>query len=71
MSVDNELRIDSASQRAYNHYKLEKVVFPFCTEIGGKTGVAYVNQSRADKSIPASFVLAYYTHDWRLNDQKK
>ncbi|HEX8426572.1 DUF547 domain-containing protein [Hymenobacter sp.] len=36
----------------------------------GKTGVAYVNQFRADKRVPTWFTMDYYAYDWRLNDQK-
>lgn len=36
----------------------------------GKTGVAYVNQFRADKRVPTWFAMDYYAYDWRLNDQK-
>ena len=36
----------------------------------GKTGVAYVNQFRESKTIPAAYVVDYYTYDWALNAQK-
>lgn len=36
----------------------------------GKTGLAYINQFRADKSVPTHFATDYYAYDWRLNDQE-
>ncbi|MBC8084483.1 MAG: DUF547 domain-containing protein [Hymenobacter sp.] len=38
--------------------------------MSGKTGVAYVNQFRADNRVPTWFSMDYYAYDWRLNDQK-
>ena len=36
----------------------------------GKTGVAYVNQYRESKTIPATYDVDYYVYDWALNTQK-
>ena len=36
----------------------------------GKTGVAYVNQFREGKTIPAAYAVEYYPYNWTLNDQK-
>ena len=36
----------------------------------GKTGVAYVNQFRGGKVIPATYAVDYYAYDWTLNSQK-
>ena len=36
----------------------------------GKTGVAYINQFRDSKAIPATYAVDYYTYDWALNDRK-
>ena len=36
----------------------------------GKTGVAYVNQFREGKAIPATYAVDYYVYDWALNNQK-
>ena len=36
----------------------------------GKTGVAYVNQFREKKTIPATYAVSYYPYDWALNAQK-
>lgn len=36
----------------------------------GKTGLAYINQFRDSKSIPATYAVEYYTYDWALNDRK-
>ena len=36
----------------------------------GKTGVAYVNQFRDGKAIPATYAVDYYAYDWALNAQK-
>ncbi|GAA4356099.1 DUF547 domain-containing protein [Hymenobacter saemangeumensis] len=36
----------------------------------GKTGVAYINQFRDSKTIPAGYAVDYYPYDWSLNDQK-
>ncbi|GAB3324941.1 DUF547 domain-containing protein [Hymenobacter humi] len=36
----------------------------------GKTGVAYVNQFREGKTIPATYSVEYYSYDWALNSQK-
>ena len=36
----------------------------------GKTGVAYVNQFREGKTIPAIYTVDYYPYDWALNAQK-
>ena len=35
----------------------------------GKTGVAYVNQFRENKVIPAAYAVDYYPYDWKLNSQ--
>lgn len=53
--------------------KLPEIFKWYETEFGGsgKTGLAYINQFRAAKSVPASFSTDYYAYDWRLNDQKK
>jgi hypothetical protein len=37
----------------------------------GKTNVAYVNQFREGKTIPATYAVDYYPYDWALNGQKK
>ncbi len=52
--------------------KLPEIFKWYEAEFGGsgKTGLAYINQFRADKSVPASFSTDYYAYDWRLNDQK-
>ena len=36
----------------------------------GKTGVAYVNQFREGKQIPATYTVDHYAYDWALNGQK-
>ncbi|SFP83448.1 DUF547 domain-containing protein [Hymenobacter arizonensis] len=36
----------------------------------GKTGVAYVNQFREGKTIPATYTVDYYPYDWSLNNRK-
>ncbi len=36
----------------------------------GKTGVAYLNQFREGKKIPATYKVDYYPYDWSLNKQK-
>jgi len=36
---------------------------------GGKTGVAYVNQYREGKIVPATYTVDYYPYDWALNSQ--
>ena len=36
----------------------------------GKTGLAYINQFRDSKSIPATYSVDYYAYDWMLNDRK-
>ncbi|WP_426059382.1 DUF547 domain-containing protein [Hymenobacter sp. B1770] len=36
----------------------------------GKTGVAYVNQFREGKTIPATYAVDYYPYDWSLNNRK-
>ena len=36
----------------------------------GKTGVAYVNQFREGKTIPATYAVDYYSYDWALNSQQ-
>lgn len=36
----------------------------------GKTGLAYVNQFREGKAIPATYTVDYYAYDWALNNQK-
>lgn len=36
----------------------------------GKTGVAYVNQFRGTKLIPATYAVNYYAYDWALNAQR-
>jgi hypothetical protein len=36
----------------------------------GKTGLAYVNQFRDGKQIPATYTVDYYPYDWKLNEQK-
>jgi hypothetical protein len=36
----------------------------------GKTGLAYINQYRDSKPIPATYAVEYYTYDWALNDRK-
>jgi hypothetical protein len=36
----------------------------------GKTGVAYVNQFREGKLIPAGYKVDYYVYDWELNEAK-
>ena len=36
----------------------------------GKTGLAYINQFRDSKSIPATYSVDYYSYDWSLNDRK-
>ena len=36
----------------------------------GKTGLAYINQYRDSKAIPAAYTVDYYTYDWALNDRK-
>jgi hypothetical protein len=36
----------------------------------GKTGLAYLNQFRDSKSIPATYTVDYYPYDWALNDRK-
>lgn len=36
----------------------------------GKTGLAYINQFRDAKVIPATYTVSYYTYDWALNDRK-
>lgn len=36
----------------------------------GKTGLAYLNQFRDSKAIPATYALDYYPYDWALNDRK-
>ena len=35
----------------------------------GKTGVAYINQFRGSKPIPAGYAVDYYPYDWKLNAQ--
>ncbi|MET4073034.1 DUF547 domain-containing protein [Hymenobacter sp. UYCo722] len=36
----------------------------------GKTGLAYINQYRDKKAIPATYAVDYYAYDWALNDRK-
>jgi hypothetical protein len=36
----------------------------------GKTGLAYINQFRDSKAIPATYAVEYYPYDWALNDRK-
>jgi hypothetical protein len=36
----------------------------------GKSGVAYVNQFRPGKAIPATYSVDYYPYDWSLNSQQ-
>ncbi|GAB3732983.1 DUF547 domain-containing protein [Hymenobacter agri] len=36
----------------------------------GKTGLAYLNQFRDSKIIPATYSVEYYPYDWALNDRK-
>ncbi len=36
----------------------------------GKTGLAYINQFRDSKAIPATYSVEYYPYDWALNDRK-
>lgn len=36
----------------------------------GKTGLAYINQFRDSKTIPATYLVDYYTYDWALNDRR-
>ena len=36
----------------------------------GKTGLAYINQFRDSKSIPATYSVDYYAYDWALNDRR-
>ncbi len=36
----------------------------------GKTGVAYVNQFREAKPVPATYAVDYYPYSWVLNSQK-
>ena len=36
----------------------------------GKTGLAYINQYRDSKAIPATYAVDYYAYDWALNDRK-
>ncbi|WP_157781076.1 DUF547 domain-containing protein [Hymenobacter sedentarius] len=35
----------------------------------GKTRVAYINQFREGKKIPATYAVDYYPYDWSLNSQ--
>ena len=34
----------------------------------GKTSLGFVNQFRKDKTVPTWFAVAYYPHNWALND---
>lgn len=36
----------------------------------GKAGLAYLNQFRDSKAIPATYAVDYYPYDWTLNDRK-
>lgn len=37
----------------------------------GKTGLAYVNQFREGRQVPASYAVSYYLYDWKLNEARR
>ncbi|MDO7875890.1 DUF547 domain-containing protein [Hymenobacter sp. ASUV-10] len=63
------VRVDAAAKKVHlsEIFKWYEADF----KASGKTGVAYVNQFREGKLIPAGYAVSYYPYDWKLNDVKR
>jgi len=62
------IRVDSKGRRVQLSQIFKWYEADF--KASGKTGLAYVNQFRAGKTVPATFTVDYYAYDWSLNAQK-
>jgi len=63
------VRVEAAAKKVYlsEIFKWYEADF----KASGKTGVAYINQFREGKLIPAGYTVSYYPYDWKLNEVKR
>jgi len=61
------IRVDAAAKKAHLSQIFKWYEADF--KASGKTGLAYINQYRDNKPIPASYAVDYYPYDWTLNAQ--
>lgn len=61
------IRVDAASKKVLLSQIFKWYEADF--KASGKTGLAYVNQFRDRKLIPAGYAVDYYPYDWTLNQQ--
>lgn len=62
------IRVDAAAHKVLISQIFKWYEADFKTT--GKIGLAYLNQFRDSKAIPATYTVDYYTYDWALNDRK-